>query len=184
MSPSSFLDVATGTGYWLGYALDRGLRAFGLDLSSEMLHQAAHKPGLSRRLVQADMNTLPLQDSVADVAVCSFALGYLPGVETALRELARVAHHVIVSDLHEHAIAAGWNRCFQHRGRQYRIQQFEHTAHDLDQAAARAGLRIDWRESSFIGEPERMFFVRAGREYAFENACSIPALLSTCWSRA
>src|SRR5579859_3536147 len=85
------LDVATGTGYWLTYALSQGARAFGLDLSPEMLRQAANKPGLANRLVRADMNVLPLKDSAADVAVCSLAVGYLSSIRDLFRELARVS---------------------------------------------------------------------------------------------
>src|SRR5581483_6725337 len=83
---SSFLDIATGTGYWLLYALSRGARAIGLDLSADMLHQAAGKPGLRAHLVRADMGELPLRDSVADVAVCSLAVGYLASVRTFFQE--------------------------------------------------------------------------------------------------
>ena len=183
ISASCILDVATGTGRWLLYARSRGARAFGLDLSPEMLAQAVTKPGLQQRLVRGDMNALPFRDSMADVAICSLALGYLPKVEKTLQELARVARRVIISDLHERAIAAGWNRSFENNGRRYQIRQFGHASRELDQAASLAGLQLEWREASSIGEPERMFFVRAGREHAFENACSIPAILSTCWCR-
>jgi hypothetical protein len=90
---------------------------------------------------------------------------------------------VIVSDLHETAVEAGWQRRFESDGCRYEIKQYKHGAHELDDAARTAGLRIEWREATHIGEPEREFFVRAGREYAFDAACRIPAILSTCWSR-
>ena len=180
---SSFLDIATGTGYWLLYALSRGATAIGLDLSPEMLHQAASKPGLQNHLVQADMTALPLRDSAADIAVCSLAIGYLPSVQKFFRELSRVSRRVVVSDLHESAVEAGWQRCFEADGCRYQIEQYEHTVSELDDAAKGAGLRVEWRESAYIGEPEREFFVRARREYAFSNACRIPAILSTCWIR-
>ena len=184
MSASYFLDIATGTGYWLDYALSRGARANGIDLSHEMLRQAAGKPGMRSHLLCADMNRLPLRDSIADIAICSLAAGYVPNVENLFRELARVARHVIVSDLHERAIEAGWNRCFEAEGCRYQIRQYRHSTRDLDAAAGLAGLRIAWRESSYISEAERQFFVETNRQYAFAAASSVPAILATCWSRA
>jgi malonyl-CoA O-methyltransferase len=175
------LDIATGTGYWLRHALSRGARAFGLDLSAEMLAKAAGKPGLRPHLIRADMNVLPLKDSVADVAVCSLAVGYLPSVTNLFRELSRVSQSVIISDLHECAVQAGWQRCFEVAGRRYEIEQFEHSAEELDSAANDSGFRLNWRLASFIGEPEREIFIRNGREYAFEKVCRVPAILSTCW---
>ena len=79
---------------------------------------------------------------------------------------------------------AGWQRCFKVAGVRYEIEQFEHTAGELDAAANDSGFRIDWRVESHIGEPEREIFIRNGREYAFAEACRIPAILSTCWIRS
>ena len=184
LSGRCLLDIATGTGYWVEFALARGAQAFGIDLSPEMLAEAARKPGLRQHLIRGDMKTLPLKDAAADVAVCSLAVGYLPSIRTLFREWARVARRVIVSDLHEIAVQAGWRRCFQVAGRRYEIQHFEHPAQELDEVAGHAGLRIEWRVASRLGEPERSFFVEAGREYAFDVATQIPAVLSTCWTRS
>ncbi len=49
------LDLATGTGRWLGYALSQGAHGFGVDISRDMLARAArkraryHGDALSRR---------------------------------------------------------------------------------------------------------------------------------------
>jgi ubiquinone/menaquinone biosynthesis C-methylase UbiE len=48
------LDVACGTGRWLTKFARRGAMVVGLDLSSEMLHQASARPALATRLIQAD----------------------------------------------------------------------------------------------------------------------------------
>ena len=184
LSGRCFVDVATGTGYWLNYARSRGARGYGVDVSAEMLSEAASKPGLKGRLIRADMNVLPLKDAVADIAVCSLALGYVRSVGNLFRELARVSRRVIVSDLHERAIEAGWRRCFAVEGDRYQIEHFEHTAGELDEAANGSGFRIDWRVTSYIGEPEREIFVLSGREHAFTEASRVPAILSTCWTRS
>ena len=183
LSGRCILDIATGTGYWLEFALSSGARAFGIDLYQEMLATAAKKLGLRDHLIRGDMKKmLPVKDAVADVAVCSMAVGYLPSVKSLFRELARVARRVIVSDLHEIAVQAGWRRCFEAAGRRYEIQHFEHPAKELDEMASHAGLRIDWRVSSYLGEPERIFFIQAGKEHTFEAARRIPAVLTTCWT--
>jgi len=135
-------------------------------------------------LIRGDMKVLPLKDAVADVAICSLAVGYLPSIRNLFGELARVARRVIVSDLHEIAVQAGWRRCFEVAGCRYEIQHYQHSVAELDEMARSAGLRLDWRVASRLDEPERPFFIQAGREHAFETASQIPAILSTCWSKA
>jgi len=184
LSGRCLIDIGAGTGYWPAYAQGRGARAYGVDVCEAMLRQATAKPGLRGRLVLADMDArLPFKDQAAEIAVCSLSIGYLPSVGRLFGELARVARTVIVSDLHEHAVQAGWRRCFESNGRQFEIEQFEHTVRELDEAAAGAGLLLAWRVASHLGEAERQIFIRAGREHAFEKATGIHAILSTCWIR-
>jgi predicted TPR repeat methyltransferase len=182
MAGYRFLDIATGTGYWMEYAQSHGARAFGLDLSAEMLARAAEKRGLCGRVVRAGMEALPFQTGAADLAVCSLALGYIRGIGDLFRELARVARTVVVSDLHEYAVAAGWRRAFRIGGRHYEIEQFLHTRDELDSAAQAAGLLLRWRVESRLGEPEREIFEHLGRKDAFAVASRVPAILSTCWT--
>jgi ubiquinone/menaquinone biosynthesis C-methylase UbiE len=180
----TLLDVATGTGYWLNYARSQGAQAFGIDLSIEMLAQNAAKPLARNRLICADMSCLPIKDGVADVAICSLAVGYVESVVKLFRELARTAKTIIVTDLHERAVQAGWQRGFSVHGARYQIRQFGHSTRELDHEAHTAGLQIQWRTESRVGEPERPLFADAGREHAFNQVSRIPAILSTCWARA
>jgi SAM-dependent methyltransferase len=177
------LDLATGTGYWLHHARSQGARAFGLDLSMAMLVKNAAMPLAKTRLICADMNALPIKDGFADVAICSLALGYIDSLVKAFGELARVAKVIIITDLHERAIQAGWQRSFEVNGASYQIRQFGHSIRELDLEAEAVGLRIQWRMESHIGEQERPIFAAAGREHAFDRVCRIPAILSTCWMR-
>src|SRR5580692_6933664 len=112
LSGKRLLDIGTGTGYWLAQARSGGARAFGLDLSEEMLAMAARKDGLRNRLIRADMSRLPVRGGAADIAICSMAIGYIPELKNLLRELARVSQQIIVSDLHPAAVKAGWRRGF------------------------------------------------------------------------
>ena len=130
------------------------------------------------------MNRLPVRDGIADVAICSMAIGYIPAVANLFRELARVSQRVIVSDLPS---GVRWKQAGAGvsgaAGRRYEIEQFVHTPAQLDEAASDAGFRMDWRLIAHLGDPEREIFVRAGREHSFAAACRIPALLGTCWIR-
>jgi len=184
LSGLRLLDIGTGTGYWLAHARSCGACAFGMDLSEAMLSVAARKPELRGRLIRADMSRLPFQDGAADLSICSMALGYVPSPAACFREMARVSRRFVVSDLHPGAVEAGWRRRFESAGRRYEVEQFAHTTARLDQAGDDAGLRIDWRLTAHLGEPERGVFIRAGREYAFAEACRVPAILATCWVRA
>src|SRR4051794_19892579 len=54
----SVLDVATGTGRWMDYAVSRGANVIGIDFSPHMLGMAACKTALSTRLVLGDARAL------------------------------------------------------------------------------------------------------------------------------
>jgi ubiquinone/menaquinone biosynthesis C-methylase UbiE len=179
----TLLDIATGTGYWAAYGLTQGATVFGVDRSIEMLTRATSKRYLKDRLVCADMRRLPFGNNTADVAVCSFAVGYVESVAELFQEIARVSRSIIVTDLHPKAVEAGWQRGFRAGDQRYLIRQFAHPAAELDRAALTAGLQLAWRLESHIGQPERPIFVRAGREQAFETVTRVPAILSSCWER-
>ena len=176
-----FLDVATGTGRWMQHARARGARPLGFDLCPDMLRVAAAKPGLAGRLALADAFALPLPDRIGDLALCSFALGYFPSLPAAVRELARLASLVIVSDLHPQAIQRGWTRSFRTEGQLYEIRHYAYSEAQLENAARCARLAPLWRIESAFGEPERAIFRAAGKEPLFAEARHIPAVLITAW---
>jgi ubiquinone/menaquinone biosynthesis C-methylase UbiE len=176
------LDAGCGTGRWMAWAGHRGARVFGIDACQEMMHEAARKPALAGRLACADAGSIPLCDNSADLAICSFAIGYLPEALPAIRELARIARRVIVSDLHPEAIRRGWTRSFRAAGELYEVDHYPHTAEELDAAASVSGLSKIWRMEPSFGEPERAIFQRAGKERAFSEVQNIPAVLITEWS--
>lgn len=60
---SPVLDLATGGGRYLTALLDRGIAAYGLDLSHYLLQVSAGESRHRGRLIQADMRTLPFADA-------------------------------------------------------------------------------------------------------------------------
>jgi SAM-dependent methyltransferase len=91
------VDVACGTGRHAAHLASRGHDVVGFDLSPEMLAHASVPRG------QADLRALPLSDDSVDAAIVTLALTYLPALEPAFAELARVVRPggtIITSDIH------------------------------------------------------------------------------------
>lgn len=178
-----FFDAGSGTGRWMSYAQAAGARVFGVDICHEMILQAGRKAGLGGRSALGDISALPICDNAADLAICSFTLGYLRSVSAVFRELARVARRVIVSDMHPKAVRAGWTRSFRRGDRVHELTHHEHSKAELDECARGAGLRREWRLEAHFGEPERAIFHHAGKQEAFARVSVLPALLITEWNR-
>jgi ubiquinone/menaquinone biosynthesis C-methylase UbiE len=174
-----FLDAASGTGRWMSYLESRGAQVLGIDACHEMLLRSR----VQGRSVRADIRRLPLPDDIFDTAICSFALAYMPCVETVLRELGRVAGRIVVSDLHPEAVSAGWKRSFRAGDEVHEIPHHNHSIAALDAAAHRTGLKQEWRIEASFDEPERAIFAQAGKAAAFEQTRRIPAILITSWRR-
>jgi SAM-dependent methyltransferase len=177
------IDLATGTGRWLLYFLARGVHAFGLDLSPEMLAAAAQKREARGRLMRADARALPVCDSAARMALCSFAFGYIQDTDPLFREMARIARCVIVSDLHPDAVRAGWTRSFRVDGQRYEVAHYIHSRERLLTSAQSAGLRLAWSLEAAFGAPEQEIFERAGKGSEFSHVAQLPAVWIGCWER-
>lgn len=175
------LDVACGTGRWLGKLLARGARGgAGVDLSPEMLAQAAAHARLQGRLVRGDCLALPILGEVADLVICSFALGYIQDLSALAIELARVATaraSVLISDFHPAGYGRRWRRSFRHGSRVIEIASYQHSGVEIRAAFERAGLRHCRSVECRLGEPEREIFDLAGKTHHFQAACESPAVL-------
>lgn len=178
------VDVACGTGRWMSLAQAQGAEVIGIDLCQEMLDAAARKPALTGRLALATAAQVPLRQEVADLALCSFALSYFPDAAAALAEIARITRRggrVVVTDLHPHAVRAGWTRSFRSGDQVYAIDHRNHAIRIAYLAAEQSGLILDWELSARFGEPEHEIFLRAGKESAFLEASRVPAVRVLCW---
>lgn len=99
---SAVVDVPVGTGRFLQDYAELGCRLVGIDISPDMLRQAAQRaaeyPSLNIDLQAGDITSLPLPDNAVDVAVCIRFASLVNSrvLDTAVSELARVARHVIL----------------------------------------------------------------------------------------
>jgi malonyl-CoA O-methyltransferase len=178
------VDVACGTGRWTTFAQSQGAEVIGIDLCREMLAAAACKAAISGRLALAHAAELPIRQGVADLVLCSFALSYFPSAAAAIAEMARITRpggRVIVSDLHPHAVRAGWERSFRSGDQVYAIDHRNHAIRFAYLAAERSGLTLDWELSARFGVPEREIFQRAGKEPAFLELSRVPAVRLLAW---
>ena len=177
------LDAACGTGRWAERLARRGVYVWGIDLSPEMLAQASLKGEIANQCLAGDIRALPFREGFFDVALCSFALSYLPDIGKAVTEFARVARTVVVTDLHPEAMRRGWTRSFRDAGQTWQIDSFPYEVKQLEKAAADAGLVLDARVDARFGEPEREIFRAAGKERLFPTVSQCPAILITKWTR-
>ncbi len=180
------IDVACGTGRWMSYVLCRGANVFGIDACFEMLSVAERKPELHGRSALAEATCLPFANETADVALCSFAAGYLPHLNQAVGEMARIvksAGRVIISDLHPTALKAGWTRSFRVADQVVEMEHFAPSLEEIRTAAERASLQPHIQIESSFGDPERPIFRRAGKEHILARASKIPAIWIGIWKK-
>ena len=97
-TPARIADLGCGTGYLTEKLLSRYLSSevIGLDIASGMLHEARYffeqsvnHSRANPRLLQADIESLPLADNICDLVVSNAALQWT-NFENALQEVARI----------------------------------------------------------------------------------------------
>ncbi|MBI1940227.1 MAG: methyltransferase domain-containing protein [Acidobacteria bacterium] len=180
LSGKSVLDVACGTGRWLRKLLWRGAReGVGVDLSTEMLACAGRKIALRGRLIRADCLALPLREGWANLAICSFAAGYIKDVRPLARDLARVCRRsarVFVTDFHPSGHLRGWRRAFRNSREMVEIMSFAHSLETLRRDFTESGFEFRRLLEPRLSSPERRIFVESGKESSFETVQKEPAI--------
>jgi len=198
-------DIGCGTGRWAEYAVDRGARVLAIDVSHEMLLQAAGKPHLRATLIEAAATSLPLPNGSADIVLSSFTISYVrqdrgartracsvgthadaPPLQAFADETARIARphaRILITDLHPTAAAAGWKRTFRHADRSYELAHTNYTEQQILAAFAGAGLTLERSTEACFDESHYETFLRAGKASAFADACRIPAVWLGVWSK-
>jgi malonyl-CoA O-methyltransferase len=181
-----FVDVGCGTGRWMLHAAQSGARTIGVDISLEMLQQAAFKPGLGGRLAIADMTKLPLADESADIVLCALTLGHSRDAAAVLAELLRLPRaggRVVVSDFHPEAIRNGWKRTFQCGSETLEVESFPYAVEALVEQARTSGYCLEQLLELSFGAEEEQIFLEAGRADLFARAANLPAVLLMCVRR-
>lgn len=176
----TLVDVGCGTGRWMSHVLQEGARAIGIDLSIEMLRQAARKPGLPGRLAAADMASLPLAKECADVVLCALSLGHCrdaTGVLAQLLCMAKMGGRVIISDFHPDAIRNGWKRTFESGGKTLEVESYPYSIDALLTQAHDSGYRLEQLLELTFGTEEKHIFAEAGRSDLFERVQNQPAIV-------
>jgi malonyl-CoA O-methyltransferase len=121
----------------------------------------------------ADVRALPFAGASFDRIWCRLVIGHLADLAAAWAELGRVCRpegHVLVTDFHADAAAAGHRRTF--RDEAGIVHEIEHHVHDAsahEWAARRAGLEIVARRDEPVGPSIRRFYDDAGRLAAYEE---------------
>jgi len=83
------VDVAAGTGHYLGVANAAGAFSFGTDLS---IHACRRARGEDRglKICRGDAEALPFRDAAADLALCLQLIEHTPFPEKVIAEISRV----------------------------------------------------------------------------------------------
>lgn len=181
------LDLACGTGRWLGNLLALGAKSgVGIDCSAAMLEVAAKKDAITGRVARAACESLPFRSAVFDLAVCSFAIGHIVDLEPMVRELARVTKagaDVFISDLHSGAFARGWRVGFRDDSAAVQIEMSPRAGEDIVDAFSKNGFECLTHTPLCLGDPEKPIFARAGKAQSFADACQFPAVLVCHFTR-
>lgn len=82
------LDAGCGTGWFTQRAVERGGKVFSLDVGLHLLSQVKRRA--ASHLVVGDLLSLPVQDKVIDIVVCSEAIEHTLRPEQAVAELCRI----------------------------------------------------------------------------------------------
>jgi malonyl-CoA O-methyltransferase len=190
LSPSPrglrLLDVGCGTGRRL--AGTGAAHAVGIEPCAEMLSvgRRAHGFGPEVELLEADARALPVPDAAFDVVWCRLVIGHLPECAPVYRELGWAAAqgaHVIVTDFHPSAYAAGLRRTFRAGDDVIEVEHFIHTVGQQVAAAAEAGLILAESAEAAVGPRVRPFYAAARKEALYAEQRGMAMVLALAFRR-
>jgi malonyl-CoA O-methyltransferase len=185
LAGKAVLDAGCGTGHRVARLSQLGAagRLVGVDLVPTMLSRNADQEAGGRpSLVAGDVRALPLADQLFDVVWCRLVLGYVPALDPAYGELARVARPgavLMVTDLHPDAGRRGHQRTFRDRfGTLHAVEYCVHEAGEHERAARAAGYVLDRCIALTAGPAIRHFYERAGLLDLYREHCGLPLVLA------
>ncbi len=147
LPPGKGLDAGAGIGLYSDAVATCGHTAVAVDVSLRML-AASRGRGRYRRLVQADVASLPLATASLDWVLCTRVLTHIADAGKAVRELARVLRprgEVLITDIHpSHPYAHVHIETEQHRAD---VKTHKHGTSAIRQVASNACLKeLEYRE--------------------------------------
>lgn len=89
VASQSLLDIACGEGHLVRFARQRGLQAFGIDLSTQALRMA-HQINAAPFFALADGQILPFADHTFDVVTNTGSLEHFADMSVGIREMVRL----------------------------------------------------------------------------------------------
>lgn len=91
----SLLDIGCGTGHYLAFFRELGLKVAGIDASRQMLEVASGSLGTNIGLYEGNAEKLPFDDNSFDIVTLITVLEFVPDPLKVLEEAARVARSQI-----------------------------------------------------------------------------------------
>lgn len=112
----SVFDVGVGTGRFAKPLQDLGFKVAGIDVSAKMLKEAAEKG--TENLLLGDICCLPFRDLSFDATLSTHVLHLIKEWKTALREIARVTRHILISStcIAPNPLMEAYRRLLEERG--------------------------------------------------------------------
>jgi MoaA/NifB/PqqE/SkfB family radical SAM enzyme/ubiquinone/menaquinone biosynthesis C-methylase UbiE len=175
------LDVGCGTGRWLKQLAARTPRSLlGVDISPQMLLQAAAKLGHNCDLQLGSSAAMPFGNAVADVVLSCFVVSYVDDLGAFAQEIDRVTRPgstVLLTDMHPDTEASrNWKRSFEAAGSSTGMQGKGWSLQQVTDAFLDRGFQLlSLREPTF-GFEERQNFDECGRLDLYESAAPFPAI--------
>lgn len=151
------LDVGCGTGRHALQLAARGAFVTGVDPCPEMLavaREQAARRGLKVDLRAGAFGELP-PGELFDLVLCNLVLCHLPDLRGPIAEMAaclKPGGQLIISDFHYLCLVIGWRTAFDHEGRHYHIENYQHSFGDYLRAFQAAGLTLIVLEDIMIDE--------------------------------
>lgn len=162
----TMLDAGCGIGRRIPQA--RANFAVGVDLSLAML-----AAGGRTNVVAADLRALPFSAEQFDLIWCRLVLGHLRDLLSAFSEFSRIGRksaHLLVTDFHPDAVAAGHVRSFRDlAGAVHEIEHHLHSESDYIETAESAGFTTVAARTGLVGPSVAGMYRRAGRMAAYER---------------
>lgn len=158
------LDAGCGIGRRIPHA--RARFAVGVDSSVEML-----AAGDRADVLAADIRALPFANEQFDLIWCRLVLGHLRDPRPAFAEFSRVSRkpaHLLVTDFHPDAVAAGHLRSFRDSsGAVHEVEHHVHSERDYIETAKSAGFAIVGAIAGLVGPSVECMYRGAGRPDAY-----------------